>query len=101
MTSWNIDMAMTDDNRHSAAAEAECRAIEERVTQTTIRLSFNCCAGMSSYFRFPFFSRQVLIACFLNFFMLTYNLVIGSRCSAPHLKGVLFVSPLFGVMNAY
>ena len=55
MTSCNFDMAMTDDNRHSAAAEAECGAIEERVTQTTILLSFICCAGMSSYFRFLFF----------------------------------------------
>ena len=49
-------MAMTDDNRHSAAAEAECRAIEERVTQTTIRLLSICCAGMSSYFRLFFAS---------------------------------------------
>ena len=65
MTICNFDMAMTDDNRHSAAAEAEVRAIEERVTQTTIRLSFICCAGMSPYFRFPL-SRQVLIAYFFQ-----------------------------------
>ena len=45
-------MAMTDYNYHSAAAEAEYRTIEERVTETTIRLSFFSCAGMSSYFRF-------------------------------------------------
>ena len=99
MTSCNSDLAMTDDNHHSAAAEAKYRAIEDRVTETTIRLPFFSCSGMSSYFNF--FSRQVLIACFHNFFMFTYNRVIGSRCSAPHLKGVLFVSQLFGVINAY
>ena len=99
MTSCNSDLAMTDDNHHLAAAEAENHSIEERVTETTIRLPFFSCAGMSSYFNF--FSRQVLIACFNNFFMLTYNLFIGSRCSAPHLKGVLFVSQFFGVINAY
>ena len=101
MTSCNSGMAMTDDNQHSATAEAEYRDFEERVTESTICLSFFSCAGMSSYLRFLFFSRQVLIACFLNFFMLTYNRVIGSRCYAPHLKGILFVSPLFGVINAY
>ena len=59
MTICNFDMAMTDDNRHSAAAEAEVRAIEERVTQTTIRLSLIFCAGMSSYFRFPSFASNL------------------------------------------
>ena len=59
MTICNFDMAMTDENRHSAAAEAEVRAIEERVTQTTIRLSLIFCAGMSSYFRFPSFASNL------------------------------------------
>ena len=49
-------MAMTDDNHHSAATEAEYRPIEERVTETTVRLPFSSSAGMSSYFRLFFAS---------------------------------------------
>ena len=54
MTSFNSDMAMTDENHISAAAEAESRAIEESVTETKLRLPFFSCAGKTSYLHFSF-----------------------------------------------
>ena len=100
MTSCNSDMAMTDDNHHSTAAEAESRAIEVRVTETKLRFPFLSFPGLSFYLRL-FFSRHVLIAPFHNFFRLSYYRVICSRCSAPYLKGVLFISPLLGDIHAH
>ena len=99
MTSCNSDMVMTDDNHHSTTAEAESRAIEERVTETKLRFPFLSFPGFSFYLRF--FSRHVLIASFHNFFRLSYYRVIGSRCSAPYLKGVLFISPLLGDIHVH
>ena len=99
MTSCNSHMSMTDYHRHSSASETEYRAIGERVTETTILLPFSLVQVCRR--TFVCFFRQGLIACFQNFFRFNYYRVICSLCSTPPFKGVLFISPLLGVIHGH